>query len=938
MKRILLLMLIVSLYITAHCGKLNTFYYTYEGQTLKYEVLDIYGGNTCEVADYQQHIKGDLILPAHPKWGDKEYTLTGIGLRAFKSSHELTSIVIPNTVEYIWDEAFAYTAIKTCKLPPSITKIPNGLFEGCIYLTSIEIPNGVTRIGSNAFEDCSSLTNVKLPNSLKEMGWSVFKKCSNLTSVELPYSLNTIPNRVFLGSSISSISIPNSVSIIEEGAFLQCANLKSVIIPNSVVTIETDAFWDCNALQSVTIPGSVKKIGYGAFDMCDLDTINIGYGLKDIGVHAFTLGEEKLKKSFTINITAPTPPECYSEAGYHVFPINFSYPVYVNLQDSEDISVKNSYESFLGFRWPYHYDSIYGSLIEATSLIGDNSQPIKGNPGQTFQLGVQVLPQNVSLPMIFWESTNHAVATVDNSGKVTLTMPEDAKYFSGEINGDCKIIASTMYRNGPTLEFNVKSEIIGVSEIVLNKTEWIGFTNEQIQLEAKILPANSSYRNVLWWSSDDRIASVDSNGLVTSNGPGECFIKVRSTDGSNIEASCKVVVRSPLVESIILNPDNCEVNDKESFKIKATVLPDYAITKELTWSSSDVTIATVDTDGVVATLRPGNVLISANSTDGSNVQASCKVTVNAVSVDSIFLNPDMWEGMPGDKFEIKPTIYPENASDKTLVWTSSNTWVAEVDQYGHVNALRTGDAIISAESKDGSGVVGECHVKVNPIPVESIKLSYETWTGVVGDVFRINTYIFPENAYDREVEWRSSDEAIAQVNEAGVVVTLSPGEADITATAADGSGVSATCHVTVLPVLVESIVLTPDSWSGEEGMTFQIEASVLPDNATDKKLKWTSSDKAIAIVDEDGLVAVLKEGTCLISATATDGSGIYAECIITSSAGIDEIFNDGETSWNVYDINGVLLKKNCDKDALKLLSSGIYILQSGNKIIKIVIR
>ena len=235
-------------------------------------------------------------------------------------------------------------------------------------------------------------------------------------------------------------------------------------------------------------------------------------------------------------------------------------------------------------------------------------------------------------------------------------------------------------------------------------------------------------------------------------------------------------------------------------------------------------------------------------------------------------------------------------------------------------------------------IYAECSVTVEPIAVTSITLDRSEWSGHAGEEFTINATVYPEDASENSVIWTSSNDAVATVGPKGNVKAVALGEADITVKAYDGSGVSATCQVTVLPVLVESIVLTPDSWNGEEGMTFQIEASVLPDNATDKKLKWTSSDKSIAIVDGDGFVAVLKEGSCVITATAADGSNIYAECIITSSAGIDEIFTDGETSCNVYDINGTLLKKNCDKDDLKLLSSGIYILQSGNKIIKIVIR
>ena len=161
---------------------------------------------------------------------------------------------------------------------------------------------------------------------------------------------------------------------------------------------------------------------------------------------------------------------------------------------------------------------------------------------------------------------------------------------------------------------------------------------------------------------------------------------------------------------------------------------------------------------------------------------------------------------------------------------------------------------------------------------------------------------------------------------------------DVIATAADGSGVSAVCHVTVNPVLVESILLTPDNWSGEEGESFQIDATVIPENATDKALWWLSSDETVATVDGDGYVTVLKDGSCVITATAADGSGIFAECMVTGLSGIHAIFEDDNCNYDVYDMNGLLLKKECSKEDLKRLTPGIYIIRRGAISIKLVIR
>lgn len=138
-------------------------------------------------------------------------------------------------------------------------------------------------------------------------------------------------------------------------------------------------------------------------------------------------------------------------------------------------------------------------------------------------------------------------------------------------------------------------------------------------------------------------------------------------------------------------------------------------------------------------------------------------------------------------------------------------------------------------------------------------------------------------------------------------------------------------------VMVESIQLSVDSWIGVKGESFLISALVLPENATDKSIEWSSSDESVATVDANGNVSILKEGSCVITATTTDGSGIYAECIITSASGIDAIFS-GSDSFSVYGLNGSLIKKDCNRLQLKTLTPGIYIIRNGHEMKKLVIR
>ena len=223
------------------------------------------------------------------------------------------------------------------------------------------------------------------------------------------------------------------------------------------------------------------------------------------------------------------------------------------------------------------------------------------------------------------------------------------------------------------------------------------------------------------------------------------------------------------------------------------------------------------------------------------------------------------------------------------------------------------------------------------VPVESIFLSVIELGIHERESINIEAHVLPEAATNKSVIWSSDDESIARVDQDGKVSAVNIGECNIIAMAADGSGVSAVCHITVLPILVETILLNPESWNGVEGESFRIEVAVYPENATFKDLVWTSSDEAVAIVDGEGIVSVLKEGVCVISVSALDGSGVSAECLITSVAGVNEIFDEGKPC-DVYTLNGILIRKNCDNEFLKSLMPDVYIIRQDSKNIKVIIR
>ena len=273
--------MLLSLQATAY-----DFSYTHQGKTLYYKIL-AGGTNTLAVTYYSEtaasnnHVSGDVVIPSSVEHNNVTYSVTSIGDRAFNACSGLTSVSIPNSVTSIGSYAFKEChGLTSVSIPNSVTSIGGDAFSYCIGLTSVTIPNGVTSIGSYAFYYCSDLTSVTIPNSVSHIGYAVFHNCSSLNSI------NVAPGNTHYSSidgvlynyvqdtlmqcpvAKTSVTIPNSVTSIGDGAFNGCRGLTSITIPNSLTSIGDIAFNGCRGLTSITIPNSVTSIGRSAFSYC----------------------------------------------------------------------------------------------------------------------------------------------------------------------------------------------------------------------------------------------------------------------------------------------------------------------------------------------------------------------------------------------------------------------------------------------------------------------------------------------------------------------------------------------------------------------------------------------------------------------------------------------------------------------------------------------
>ena len=252
--------------------------------------------------------------------------------------------------------------------------------------------------------------------------------------------------------------------------------------------------------------------------------------------------------------------------------------------------------------------------------------------------------------------------------------------------------------------------------------------------------------------------------------------------------------------------------------------------------------------------------------------ASCQQEAKEVFASSISLNQTSVDVPIGQTIRLSAIILPENTTDKTIQWSSSDETVATVKE-GLVTTLKVGQTNIKATCGNKSAT---CVVNVTPIEVEEVTLNKKDFSLKAGETVTLTATVKPDDATDKTVTWSTSDASVATV-ENGVVTAKKVGTATITAKAGDKE---ATCAVTVVATPITSVTLDKTTASLKAGETVTLTATVKPDDATDKSVTWATSDASVATV-ENGVVTAKKVGTATITAKAGDKE---ATCAITVEA------------------------------------------------------
>lgn len=429
-----------------------------------------------------------------------------------------------------------------------------------------------------------------------------------------------------------------------------------------------------------------------------------------------------------------------------------------------------------------------------------------------------------------------------------------------------------------------------VTKIALSKTSATIYATKTLTLTAKVTPSNATNKKVTWSTSNKSVATVSSKGVVTGKKAGTATITVKTADGGK-KATCKVTVKKLVkITSLKLNYTAKTVNVGSSLKLKATAKPTNASILTYKWTSSNTKVATVASNGTVKGIKAGTATITCAATDGSGKKATCKITVKNVPVSSITLNKTSITVYPAKSYTLKAMVAPTNATTPAVKWTSSDTTAATVSSTGVVKGVKAGKtATITCAATDGSGKKATCKVTVGTyakdITLSSAVDKDSSW--YLNKTGKVTATFTPSNTTNKKVTWTSSEPECVTVDANGNVTIIATSKkvkgalgitstkkvssAVITATAADGSGVKGTYTVNIkdfkaLNKLTVSEDLPEVMYIGQS-VAFKVATD--PADASERGVKFASSNTKVATVDANGNVKGVGEGTAVITATST---------------------------------------------------------------------
>ena len=769
-----------------------------------------------------------------------------------------------------------------------VVAIGDGAFEDRTDLRTVMIPDSVTEIGSCAFNNCTNLSNVTLSQNLKYMEGRAFGSCEKITKIEIPKSLEWCGSTLYdygpFGdcTGLKTVIFENGTTEISSHLFEKCTGLEEINIPDSVTEIEDSAFSGCVNLSKVNIPDTVTIIGEYAFDSCtNLTAVTLSENLEHMGGKAFGSCEKITK------IEIPKSLEWCDSTLYDYGPFGDCTGLKTVIFENGTTEISSHlFEKCTGLEEINIPDSV--TEIEDSAFSGCVNLSKVNIPDTVTIIGEYAFDSctnltNVTLSKNLEHMEGRAFGNCEKITKIEI--PKSLEWCGSTLYdygpfGDCTGLKTVIFENGTTKilghlfekctgleEINIPNTVTVIENSAFSgctKLEQVNFSNKLTKIESYGFSDCTSLKKI---TVPDSINSIGnsifqnctsltevhlSNALkeISSNTFNGCkklttinFPSTLTTIGDSAFYGCE-----SLPEAIL--PSGVEKIESNAFKncksLKKAVVPDTV--------SSIGSSAFYGCEALTdITLGSKLKKIDNQTFYGCAALPSIVIPYNVTAIgDSAFVNCT----------KLTQITVPRNT---TSIESNAFSYPRKMTMYG------TSDCYAQTYA-NGKGI----KYVAQDIHATSIRLDITNKTAEYYDEFQLTATIAPQNFTDA-VTWTSSNEDVATVSDTGYVEVCGVGTAVITVTAGN---VKAACTVTV-PQLIDWIEFDEDEIELKSGETYQLRPDISPSNATNKKLKYTSSDTKVAEVSASGLVTAKSEGEARIRAAATDGSDENAVCYVT---------------------------------------------------------
>ena len=861
---------------------------------------------------------GGAIVPIYTYTLDdaNRATITGY-------SGNATALYIPGEIDghevvAIGDRAFENrTDLRTVMIPDSVTEIEAYSFNNCTNLSNVTLSKSLKYMGGRAFGSCEKITQIEIPKSLDNCGNSgyasyhgPFGACSGLKKITFEEGATEVSNGLFRGcTGLEEINIPDGVTKIESSSFEDCINLVSVNISDSVIKIENEAFAGCEKIESINIPDSVTEIGESTFANCSkLSNVKLSKNLEYMGGRAFGSCEK------ITQIEIPKSLDNCGNSGYASYHGPFGACSGLKKITFEEGTTEISSGLFRGctgleeINIPNSVTEIESSSFEdCINLVSVNIPDSVIKIGNEAFAGCKKI-ESINIPDSVTEIGGSTFANCSKLSNVKLS--KNLEYMGGRAFGSCEKITqieipksldncgNSGYASyhGPFGACSGLKKIIfeeGTKEISNNLfrgctgLEEISIPASVIKIERYTFADCTNLKNVYF---SNGVKNVENNAFTNCTS----LTKVNIPDtvdsiGNSAFSGCTNLIEVHL-------PD----------KLKETASDTFSGCKKLTTINFPSTLTTIgDSAFSGCESLTEAILPSGVEKIGSNAFKNCKAMKKAVVPDTVssigssaFYGcealTDITLGSKLKKIESQTfygcTVLPSivlpynvttigdsafvNCTKLTQITVPRNTTSIASNAFSYPKKMTMyGPSDCYAQTyANGKGI----KYVTQDIHATSVSLDITEKTAERYDDFQLTATIAPLNFTDAVV-WTSSNEEVATVSDTGYVEICGVGTAVITVTAGN---VKAACKITV-PQLIDWIEFDEDEIELKAGETYQLKPYISPSDATNKKLKYTSSDTKVAEVSASGRVTAKSEGEAKIRAAATDGSDEYAVCYVT---------------------------------------------------------